>query len=100
MQETEEQLHRHTSRLKHLQNSQTKFTAIPDSSSDKFGDYLVLLGAIMREEMMIDWLKNVSNCSVNMLPLPSNRRSLRIDPVTPPLLFPAFLHLQAADPEP
>ncbi|MBP6420918.1 MAG: PadR family transcriptional regulator, partial [Agathobacter sp.] len=52
MQETEEQLHRHTSRLKHLQNSQTKFTAIPDSSSDKFGDYLVLLGAIMREEMM------------------------------------------------
>ncbi|MFR5392302.1 MAG: hypothetical protein ACLTG6_01805 [Roseburia faecis] len=57
MQETEEQLHRHTSRLKHLQNSQTKFTAIPDSSSDEFGDYLVLLGAIIREEMMIDWLK-------------------------------------------
>ncbi|MCB6948576.1 hypothetical protein LIZ84_12065 [Roseburia faecis] len=28
-----------------------------DSFSDEFGDYLVLLGAIMREEMMIDWLK-------------------------------------------
>ena len=53
----EEQLHRHTSRLKHLQNNQTKFTAVPDSSDDAFGDYLVLMGAIMREEMMIDWLK-------------------------------------------
>lgn len=57
----EEQLHRHTSRLKHLQNNQTKFTAVPASSDDAFGDYLVLMGAIMREEMMIDWLKKCTD---------------------------------------
>lgn len=57
----EEQLHRHTSRLKHLQNNQTKFTAVPDSFDDAFGDYLVLMGAIMREEMMIDWLKKCTD---------------------------------------
>jgi len=54
-----------------LQNNQTKFTAIPDSSSDEFGDYLVLLGAIMREEMMIDWLKcfkrEVCRCSCSLV---------------------------------
>ena len=36
---------------------QKKFTGVPDSSSDEFGDYLVLMGAVMREEMMIEWLK-------------------------------------------
>ncbi|MBD8939882.1 MAG: hypothetical protein EGR73_06140 [Lachnospiraceae bacterium] len=29
---------------------------MPDCNSDAFGDYLVLIGAIMREEMTIDWL--------------------------------------------
>ena len=53
----EEQVFKHTARLKHLQNNQKKFTRIPDSDSDEFGDYLVLMGAIMREEMMIEWLK-------------------------------------------
>lgn len=53
----DEQIHKHTSRLKHLQNNQTKFDAVPDSNSNEFGDYLVLLGAIMREEMTIEWLK-------------------------------------------
>ena len=53
----EEQVHRHTARLKHLQNNQTKFSQVPSSDSDEFGDYLVLMGAIMREEMIIQWLK-------------------------------------------
>ena len=42
--------------MKHLKNNQKKFTEVPQSDSDEFGDYLVLMGAIMREEMMIEWL--------------------------------------------
>lgn len=53
----EEQVYRHTARLKHLQNNQQKFSQVPDSDSNEFGDYLVLMGALMREEMMIEWLK-------------------------------------------
>ena len=53
----EGQLHKHSSRLKHLRNNQIKFTAVPDSEADEFGDYLVLMGAIMREEMVIEWLR-------------------------------------------
>ena len=53
----EEQVYKHTARLKHLQNNQKKFSQVPDSNSDEFGDYLVLMGAIMREEMMIEWLR-------------------------------------------
>ena len=53
----EDQLHKHSCRLKHLRNNQTKFTAVPDSEADEFGDYLVLMGAIMREEMVIEWLR-------------------------------------------
>ena len=53
----EEQVYRHTARLKHLQNNQQKFTQVPASDSDEFGDYLVLMGAIMREETTIEWLK-------------------------------------------
>ena len=53
----EEQVYKHTARLKHLQNNQKKFTEIPSGDSDEFGDYLVLMGAIMREEMMIQWLR-------------------------------------------
>ena len=53
----EDQLHKHSSRLKHLRNNQSKFTAVPDNEADEFGDYLVLMGAIMREEMVIEWLR-------------------------------------------
>lgn len=52
----EDQLHKHRTRLKHLKNNQKKFTEVPQSDSDEFGDYLVLMGAIMREEMTIEWL--------------------------------------------
>ena len=30
---------------------------IPAADEDAFGDYLVLMGAIMREEMTIDWME-------------------------------------------
>ena len=53
----EEQIYKHNARLKHLQNNQKKFIEIPSADSDEFGDYLVLMGAIMREEMTIQWLK-------------------------------------------
>ncbi len=52
----EDQLHKHRTRMKHLKDNQKKFTGVPDSSSNEFGDYLVLLGAVMREEMTIAWL--------------------------------------------
>lgn len=53
----ENQLLQHQRRLRHLKNNQTKFKEIPQKESDEFSDYLVLLGAIMREEMMISWLQ-------------------------------------------
>lgn len=52
----EHQLKQHKQRLLHLQENQQKFSCIPDSYSHEFGDYLVLMGAIMREEMHCDWL--------------------------------------------
>lgn len=51
------QLRQHEQRLKHLQRNQTKFSGIPEKDTDEFSDYLVLMGAIMREEMICSWLK-------------------------------------------
>lgn len=53
----EHQLMQHRLRLEHLKGNQTKFDAVPDKNSDEFGDYLVLMGAIMREEMVCGWLE-------------------------------------------
>lgn len=52
----EDQLQQHQRRLHHLTQNQSKFEAIPANDSDEFGDYLVLMGAIMREEMTCRWL--------------------------------------------
>lgn len=51
------QLKEHQSRLKHLQNNLSKFETIPPLSEAEFSDYLVLLGAIMREEASCKWLE-------------------------------------------
>lgn len=60
----QDQLSQHTLRLTHLQNNQKKFAAIPETDTSEFGDYLVLMGAIMREEMTCDWLQKCINlCS-------------------------------------
>ena len=51
------QMLQHELRLHHLMNNKRKFKEVPDPSTDAFSDYLVLLGAIMREEMNCGWLK-------------------------------------------
>ncbi|MGL5260076.1 MAG: PadR family transcriptional regulator [Lachnospiraceae bacterium] len=56
MQLLQDQHTMHHLRLQHLRNNQKKFKAIPANNTDEFGDYLVLLGAIMREEMNCEWL--------------------------------------------
>ncbi len=47
----------HKNRLKHLKDNQSKFTDIPSKDDPTFGDYLVLMGAIMREENTIAWIE-------------------------------------------
>lgn len=48
---------KHRKRLKHLQKQLQKFTHIPTKDEDAFGDYLVLMSAIMREESTIEWIE-------------------------------------------
>lgn len=53
----EHQLALHQKRMEHLRGNQTKFDGVvPPKDSPEFGDYLVLLGAIMREENTCRWL--------------------------------------------
>lgn len=52
-----DQLEQHRARLEHLRENQKKFTAVPQSSSEEFGDYLVLMGAVLREESTCAWLE-------------------------------------------
>lgn len=47
----------HRDRLEHLRNNQKKFDSIPEKNTNAFSDYLVLLGAIMREENTCKWLE-------------------------------------------
>jgi len=51
------QLVQHQLRLEYLVASQSKFQEPLDPSSDAFSDYLVLVGAIMREEASCKWLE-------------------------------------------
>ncbi|BBF41369.1 negative regulator of phenolic acid metabolism PadR [Lachnospiraceae bacterium KM106-2] len=51
------QLLQHELRLQHLKGNQRKFEGVPDQATDEFSDYLVLMGAVMREEMCCEWLK-------------------------------------------
>lgn len=55
----DEQLEHHQGRLDHLQNNKAELTAGRDIDADDaaFSDYLVLLGAIEREEATCRWLK-------------------------------------------
>ena len=56
-----DQLEKHRRRMAHLQNNMEKFPQVPPAESDAFGDYLVLLGAIMREENNCRWLEQCIN---------------------------------------
>lgn len=53
----EDQLHQHQMRLEHLEQNREKFGGIPEKGTYAFSDYMVLLGAIMREQTTCDWLR-------------------------------------------
>ena len=53
----EHQLGLHRARLEHLRHNQEKFDGIPPRDTPEFGDYLVLMHAIMREENDCKWLE-------------------------------------------
>ena len=51
------QLNKHNFKKDYLENSRAKFfKSVPKYGTKEFGDYAVLLGAIMREESYIAWL--------------------------------------------
>ncbi|MBC3889313.1 PadR family transcriptional regulator [Acetobacterium paludosum] len=52
------QLIQHRDRLAHLNKNKERYDDIPPLESEEFGDYLVLSGAISREEATIQWLEN------------------------------------------
>ena len=47
----------HQDRLEHLVNNGKKFDKVPKKDSPEFGDYLLLMGAVMREENTCEWIK-------------------------------------------
>lgn len=51
------QLSQHRERLAHLKSNSEKFDAVPQMDEAQFSDYLVLLGAITREEGACGWLE-------------------------------------------
>lgn len=52
----ESQKLQHTKRLNLLKKTAEQYQDIPPYQSDRFGDYIILEGAIMREESVINWL--------------------------------------------
>lgn len=61
----EHQLVQHKERLKFLLSQREPYTGIPPVDDEYFGDFLVLNGAIMREETHIKWLKDCINYCKN-----------------------------------
>jgi DNA-binding PadR family transcriptional regulator len=57
------QLDQHHEKLVHLNQNMGKFDLVPPASESSFSDYLVLLGAIHREEAACNWLNTcISLC--------------------------------------
>lgn len=48
----------HEERLQYLKNSMKKYVQVPEPYENRFGDFLVLDGAIIREEASVKWLEN------------------------------------------
>lgn len=48
----------HQDRLEQLRENQKKFSCVPSKTDPAFGDYLVLMHAIMREEANCKWLES------------------------------------------
>lgn len=53
----ENQKMQHIKRLNTLRKTAEQYPEVPPSDSDRFGDFLVLRGAIMREEQSLNWLE-------------------------------------------
>lgn len=51
------QMEQHKIRKEYLEKNQKKFDGIPALDTDEFSDYLVLMGAVMREDTTIKWLE-------------------------------------------
>lgn len=59
----ENQRIQHVKRLNTLKKKNEPYTEVPPRDSDRFGDFLVLQGAIMRQENIIAWIdKCISYC--------------------------------------
>lgn len=59
----EHQLQQHKERVGFLYTQMERYDSVPPLDSPDFGDYLVLDGAIIREESTIKWLNNcINNC--------------------------------------
>lgn len=54
----EHQLLQHHKRLAFLTGQKARYKDVPPLDSEGFGDYIVLEGAILREEATIQWLNN------------------------------------------
>lgn len=52
------ELRQHEERLSFLRNTMNKYLKTPNPYDKSFGDFLVLDGAILREEASVQWLKN------------------------------------------
>lgn len=52
-----QQLELHRERLEHQRGNQRKFDGVPPQDTPEFGDYLVLMRAVMREENDCRWLE-------------------------------------------
>lgn len=57
----EHQLLQHNERINFLYSQKEPYECVPSLDSPEFGDYIVLDGAIIREESTIKWLKNCIN---------------------------------------
>lgn len=63
----ENQFTNHHNRLLELRKAIKKFSSIPPDDETEFGNYLVLLGAIMNEENTCKWLKKcITMCHEKM----------------------------------
>ena len=59
----ESQKMQHTKRINTLKKTSEQYPEVPDATSDRFGDYIILEGAIMREQSTLEWLdKCIAYC--------------------------------------
>lgn len=63
----ESQLAQHRDRLLQLKQNQKKFDGMPENHTSEFSDYLILLGAVMREETHCRWLETCLELCNNTL---------------------------------